>query len=103
MKVTAWNNGAHRKTGAGYGLKININDRDEFFKKSWEYIILKLDDCEVQVNTNKSSFWDNKCRELINKEIGKWLLKNRLAPWVKGTPPKITLKLIKNNRFRLVI
>jgi len=27
MEWTAWNNGSHNKTGAGYGLKVPITDR----------------------------------------------------------------------------
>jgi hypothetical protein len=36
MIVSAWNNGAHNRNGAGYGFKVNIPDRDQYFKQDWE-------------------------------------------------------------------
>jgi hypothetical protein len=36
MIVTAWNNGKYHKTGAGYGFKVSIEDRDKYFKKDWK-------------------------------------------------------------------
>lgn len=29
--ATAWNNGEWRASGAGYGLKVSVGDRDRFF------------------------------------------------------------------------
>jgi len=33
MIVTAWNNGEHHPTGAGYDLQIDARDRDKYFRK----------------------------------------------------------------------
>jgi hypothetical protein len=43
MEVTAWNNRSHHTTGSGYGFKVSIEDRDQFFKKEWKYIVLELE------------------------------------------------------------
>lgn len=43
MIVTAWNNGAHNKSGAGYGIKLDANDRDRFFNRTWKTITLELE------------------------------------------------------------
>jgi hypothetical protein len=103
MIVTGWNNGDHQKSGAGYGIKLNADDRDRFFKRNWETIILEMQGKpdSIKVNVAKPSFWGATCKELINVEIGHWLIHNRLAPWKKGYPPKLALMPIKSNRFLL--
>ena len=103
MIVTGWNNGDHQKSGAGYGVKLNADDRDRFFKRDWETIILEMEGKpdSIKVNVAKPSFWGTKCKELINVEIGRWLIQNRLAPWKKGYPPRLRLIPIKSNRFLL--
>ncbi|MGA7194584.1 MAG: hypothetical protein WBW94_13230 [Anaerolineales bacterium] len=103
MIVIGWNNGDHQKSGAGYSVKLNADDRDRFFKRDWETIILEMEGSSdsIRVNVAKSSFWGTTCRELINVEIGRWLIRNRLSPWKKGHPPRLLLMLIKSNRFLL--
>ena len=74
----AWNNGQHRSSGAGYGVKVPIENRAAYFDPSWEAVtvILPVGDGtrEVRVNVAKASFWTHSCRELISAEIGKWLI-----------------------------
>lgn len=103
MEVTAWNNGSHHTTGSGYGFKVSIVDRDQFFKKEWKYILLEIEgEPEViSVNIDKATFWNDTCHELIHKSIGKWMLKHGLAPWIKGKPPKFILETVEGNRFRV--
>jgi hypothetical protein len=103
MIVTAWNNGSHHTDGNGYGLKINQRDRDAFFKRAWGTIMVELpgESSPVEINIDKDSFWNETCRELISVRIGKWLIKNKLTPWLKGNPPRLTLTPIAGNRFRL--
>ena len=36
MIVIAWNNGGHHPSGAGYGLKISITDRNQYFNRGLE-------------------------------------------------------------------
>lgn len=40
MKVTAWNSGKHLESGAGYGFKLSIEDRDTFFDKDWTTVFV---------------------------------------------------------------
>ena len=103
MLVTAWNNGQHHSSGAGYGLKLNATDRDRHFRREWGTVLVSLSgEAEtVEINVAKKSFWSESCRELISKGIGQWLQKNRLAPWPPGNPPKLQLKPEGSRRFRL--
>ena len=101
------NNGKYYSTGAGYGLRVDLKDRDRYFKKEWEKVILELDGegKPILVNVNKPSFWGAAwglaCRELISKDIGIRLIKNKKAPWLKGCPPKMKMNQINNNRFKI--
>jgi len=105
MIVKGWNNGSpNDETGAGYGIKIQYEDREEFFKKDWPSVIVELEgEGEVEVRLSKS-FW-RCCPELRRKEIGKWMLKKGIkkgnAPWPKGNPPAFELVPIGNRKFRL--
>jgi len=101
MIVTAWNNGAHHESGAGYGLKISAGDRDRYFRREWGSVILELEGVldPISVNIDKPSFWDPACGELISKEIGQWLRSNAKAPWPKWRPPKFSMEPISDNRF----
>lgn len=103
MIATAWNNGKHSPSGAGYGLKLAPADRDAYFSKRWKSIILELPYrghwVKVEINVAKKSFWDSRCRELINKDIGRWLIAIRLAPWSKGRPPRIEIEPLGGRRF----
>jgi hypothetical protein len=104
MFVTVWNNRIPLKSGSGYGLKLEIGDRDRFFRREWETILIELEGYanKVEVDITKPSFWGAACRELINAEFGRWLVRNKLTPWPKGQPPKLSLKHIKGNRFLLM-
>ena len=103
MQITAWNNGAHHTSGAGYGLKVDKLDRDRYFSRSWPTINLELpgQTDPVEVNVAKASFWSNTCRELISRDIGRWLIDNKYAPWELGQPPKFQLRKVGERRFRL--
>lgn len=101
MEVTAWNNGKHHSSGAGYGLKLTPEDRDRFFKKEWGKVYIELPgyNVEAEVSIDKPSFWNTSCRELISKEIGAWLISSGLAPWQSGLPPKLILEKKDGNHF----
>ena len=103
MIVKAWKNGKHRQIGTSYGLKVAIPDRNEFFRESWDYIILDLEGVAepVQVNIEKNSFWSDNCHELIHERIREWLWANGLAPWKHWHPPEMTLTHIADNHFSL--
>jgi uncharacterized protein YfaT (DUF1175 family) len=103
MKVTAWNKGNHSSDGNGYGVKIKAHDRGTFFRREWMTILLELEgeNIPADVNIDKDSFWTETCGELISVRIGKWLRKNKLAPWEKGNPPELNLTPVEGNRFCL--
>jgi len=100
IRVTAWNNGSYRSTGAGYGIEMSTEDRDKYFCKKWKKVFLKLEGepKDIKVNLSKS-FWDN-CPELRSKYIGIWLIQNRKTPWQKGRPPKMIMECVRGNKFR---
>lgn len=98
MRATAWNNGSHHVSGAGYGLRISEDDRDSFFDPDWKFAVFDLGgeaDAEVRLS---ESFWRS-CRELRSVEIGRWLRRRGLAPWPKGKPPKLAVQHVAGNRF----
>ena len=101
MIVTAWNNGAHSRNGAGYGFRVTIEDRDEHFKEEWETIVLEIEGEEQthEVELNKEGLWSEDCREIRSAAIGKWLRERGIAPWPKGNPPYFELNPIEDNRF----
>lgn len=104
MIVTAWSNGSPRESGAGYGLKLAIDDRDRYFERSWEGVTVVFPDGrKTDVNVAKPSFWGSTCRELISVEIGRWLLAEGLAPWPARRPPKLELQPAGEKRFLLRI
>ncbi|HEX3666023.1 MAG TPA: hypothetical protein VHU23_12420 [Rhizomicrobium sp.] len=105
MIVTAWNNGHHCASGAGYGLKLSAADRDEHFKRQWKTVSLQFPDVAqpVRINIDKHSFWNSSCRELISRDIGQWLLESGLAPWPRGRPPKVTLHVTGEAAFKVQI
>ena len=106
MIVKAWNNGKHNPTGAGYGLKLRPADRDKYFDRQWKSVIVEIPHrsewVEAEVNVSKKSFWNSRCRELINKEIGRWLIAQGLAPWPKRKPPRIELEPLGGRRFGIL-
>lgn len=103
MQVTAWTNGQHHRTGAGYGFKLLADDRDRYFDKSWSTVFVSLPGVpkEVEVNVSKASFWSNTCRELVSREVGLWLREHGYAPWASGNPPKFDLAPVRGNHFKL--
>ena len=59
--ATAWNNGKHHPSGAGYGLKISAADRDSYLRRAWGTVDLYLAGnlAAVTVNLDKNSFWND--------------------------------------------
>ena len=99
MIVTAWTNGS-----TGYGFKIAIPDRDEYFSRQWERVYLHLPGGgePFAVNVAKASFWNGTCRELIHRNIRAWLVAGHYVPWPKGHPPKFELDPLHDNNFRII-
>lgn len=103
FECSAWNNGQHRESGAGYGLKIPIAERDKYFERTWKFVTLQLPMSsgliEVRVNIDKPSFWNETCHEVISKELGAWLRSAGHAPWPRGRPPKFLAEPSGEQRF----
>ena len=106
MIVAAWNNGKHHCSGAGYGLKVRREDRDKHFDKRWKCVLLKLRGKKgkidyVAASIDKKSFWDYRCRELTQVDIGIWLRRNTKIPWEKNKPPKLVMENMGGNKFKV--
>jgi hypothetical protein len=104
ITVAAWNNGDYHSSGAGYGLRIAKEDRDEAFLKSWSHVLVQLpngDGTKTVTVPLSDSFWGN-CSELRSAAIGGWLLAHGHATWCKGQPPTFQLQPLGGNRFKLL-
>ena len=100
MKATAWNNGQHHPSGAGYGTKFTAADRDHFFRPEWESIQLEVPGEGTTSVPLSASFWRG-CSELRSATVGRWLRGTGLAPWPKGQPPKLNVEHVEGSLFRL--
>lgn len=104
MKWVAWNNGQRSSSGAGYGLRVPVADRNKYFKRSWKSVTLELRTGRtyrcVKVNLDKPSFWEN-CPELISKEIGQWLIRRGCGTWPSGNPPRFDVTHPGGRVFRV--
>ena len=105
MIWTAWINNKHHATGSGYGFKVDASDRDRHFKRTWKTVSIQLPTAAgivtAEANIDKPSFWGPKCRELIRKEIGAWMLERGYAPWPDGELPKFEVECISDRTFRV--
>lgn len=100
MLVHAWSNGSPRPTGAGYGVRIALDDRDRHFDMAWVDIEVALDGLVSVTVPLSASFWRT-CTELRSACIGRWLLSHNLAPWPRGNPPTVVLSPTHHNHFQL--
>jgi hypothetical protein len=92
ISATAWNNGQHHRSGAGYGVKISAAARERHFPREWRTVRLRIGSAHpITMNTDKASFWNGTCRELISAVLGRWMLEERFAPWPSGQPPRFAL------------
>ena len=98
MHATAWHNGGSPADAAGYGIKFTEADRDRYFAKEWDDVMLELDGGNTTAVALSPSFWRS-CSELRSAEIGRWLLDRRVAPWLRGNPPSMVVTPLDGNRF----
>jgi hypothetical protein len=102
IEGTAWRNsgGPFPSGNAGYGIKINsIDDRRRFFPKGTVTLIMGNIRCTA--NTDKKSFWDPRCGELIRAPIGQWMRSLGLIPWPDHDPHKFGLRQISPAVFEV--
>lgn len=102
MRVSAWNNGDYNPTGAGYGLRLDLADRDAVLDRSWSEVTLDLPNGISGLRVPLSaSFWSD-CPELRSAEIGKWLIAAGYGRWSRGNPPAFTLIQVSGRHFKVV-
>jgi hypothetical protein len=101
MIVKGWDNGSpNNSTGSGYGIRLSPSDRDKWFRQEWSHVTLHIEGGgEVEANL-APSFW-RRCTELRHKGIGRFLIDHGLAPWPKGSPPRLKLEHMGGRHFRL--
>jgi hypothetical protein len=98
MRATAWHNGAEPRKASGYGLKVSERDRDRYFDRDWDRVVLQLPGGISTEVTLSASFW-SRCSELRSAAIGRWLLDSAVAAWPKGFPPGISLAPMGGSDF----
>jgi hypothetical protein len=105
MIWTAWNNGQHHGSGAGYGFRVEAKDRDASFDRRWKAATIRLPEhpqpVSASVNIDKDSFWTGDCRELISQVIGRWLISHGHAPWAAGKPPRFEVRHVSGTTFEV--
>jgi hypothetical protein len=100
VKATAWNNGQHRASGAGYGVRLSVADRDRYVKREWKSIRLEVPGQGSTTVPLSESFW-TRCSELRFATVGRWLQATGFAPWPKGKPPALTVEPLGGDTFRV--
>jgi hypothetical protein len=103
MIVNAWNNGAHSRSGSGYGFRVHPADRDAYFQKDWTVITLEIEGeaGPVEVQVEPDGLWAETPRELHSAALGRWLRKQGMAPWGRGNPPVFVLEPLGDNHFKV--
>lgn len=100
LRVSAWKGGKFgARCGRTLGVRIGSENAEKYFDKKWKVAMLELDGIPVAVRITRT-FWTS-CPELRSEYIGDWLRRRGLAPWPKGKPPRMVLKPLGGNRFRL--
>ena len=102
MKVTAWNNGNWHPSGAGYGIKIRPDDREQHFDRSWPDVRIQLEGNGTVTVRLSTSFW-RACKELRKKEIGSWIQAQGLSSWPSRQPPQFELMPLGSRNFKLSV
>jgi hypothetical protein len=99
MIVSAWLGGS----GSTYGIRVGFNNRQEFFDRAWEWIEVEIDKNLYKFKLTPG-FWHHcpEFRDAGTMVIQEWLRRNYNIPWERGNPPKFSLEIIGNQRFRLV-
>ena len=101
--VSAYNNGEFSKTGAGYGFRIKNSDVKKNSDLLTSEIFLTLDkkgkSVKVRINQDLVSNGDRVV--FTSKEIGRWLILNKMDDWNDGKPPEFIMTHLKKNEFEI--
>jgi hypothetical protein len=84
-----------------YGIRIRLEDRNRYFQRVWESVILQIEGEKFSVHVS-SGFW-RRCPELRHLKIGIWFRKHNLVPWPTYKPPRLILEPTGESEFRLTI
>lgn len=90
--------------GGTYGIRVGAHNRDKFFDPDWKTVELELvggPEAQKVVVSVSQSFWQN-CPELRAAAIGRWLMGLGLAPWLKGSPPRLQLEAQGDGALKVV-
>ena len=98
MYATGWHNGSRPEEPDGYGLRLAPRDRDKYFEREWNEVVIALEAGPEVTIALSPSFWRS-CSELRSPEVGQWLLASQAAPWRQGSPPGVALAPMDGNRF----
>ncbi len=96
--ASGWHNGSKPEEPGGYGLKILARDRDKYFDREWDEVVVSLEGGENVAISLSKSFWRTST-ELRSAEVGQWLLDQAAAPWHKGNAPSVVVTPTEDNRF----
>jgi len=92
MNATGWKGGL-------LGVRVGKQNRAEHFSKDWDSIEVEIEGVFVSCPLTPR-FWE-RCPEFRERSIHEWFIKCGLAPWPKGSPPKLELTPLGGRRFRL--
>jgi len=98
MLATGWHNGGQPDEPGGYGIKLLPRDRDKYFEREWDEVVVALDGGDSVAISLSKSFWRTST-ELRSPEVGRWLLDQGAAPWHKGSAPSVVVTPVEDNRF----
>jgi hypothetical protein len=102
IAASAWNNGQHYPTGAGYGLSISAADRDQWLRREWGTVRLRIGNSQpFAVNIDKRSLWNGSCMHLISAHLGRWMREIGVAPWRRRLPPTLVLLPLEPGAFEV--
>jgi hypothetical protein len=98
MDATIWAGTGKKQLG----IRVGAANRARFFSKSWDHIIVEIDD-QLRHFDLSPGFW-NDCPEFRDGPDGfikAWVGRHGLLEWAKGRPPCVFLEPLGGNLFRL--
>jgi len=94
FEVTGWL-GAGGKT---LGLRFGAEKARAYVDPCWTEVTVLLDG-KPHTFPIRAAFWRH-CPEVRGAAITAWFKRHDLAPWPKGTPPRVKLTSLGEGRFR---